>query len=126
MTLHSSEQLNWNIHQAKLPKINQNSKLRTLHDTKPKQFDESEWRRHKKLADLAHKLAQFDFNIDAWNSDDRSRINDLREVYFNVMLPPGADNDFLALIDYIKSQNAMIKDDALNLLVRKHNEALTE
>ena len=57
--------------------------------------------------------------------DDRSRINDLRKAYFNVMLPRGADNDFLALIDYIKSQNAMIKDDALNLLVRKA-EALTE
>ena len=114
-------------HQAKLPKINRNKKLRTLHDTKPKRFEESEWRRHKKLADLAHRLAQFDFHIDAWNSDDTSRIDDLREAYFNVMLPPGADSEFLALIDHIKGQNARImKDAALNLLVRRHNEALTE
>ena len=64
---------------------------------KPKMFDDTEWKLHRRLADIAFKLVQLDFH-------DLMPVLRSVDAYFDVLKPPMMDEAFKNSMEQVRQQ----------------------
>lgn len=99
----------------------------TFLSTKQILFDDVEWHKHRKIAEMAFELMQLDFHLNSWNSETPTDVEERRTDYFNSVTSPKPD---LALKSDLEVLNTYVRRETQQLMIKhlrsQHNKIVTE